>query len=87
MSLLHKNIPSVSDALHELHTNPENLRLCEYCNSYFLTCCVIDMQLYLLIVRAVDMLEHLLELEYQFGNLPEYIPAMEDVLAYYQMVL
>ena len=39
-------------------------------------------------VHAVDMLEHLLELEYQFGNLPEYnIPAMEDVLTYYQMVL
>ena len=33
------------------------------------------------------MLEHLLELEYQFGNQPEYRPALEDVLAYYQRVL
>ena len=40
-----------------------------------------------LIIHAVDMLEHLLELEYQFGKLPEYRPALEDVLAYYQMVL
>jgi hypothetical protein len=82
MSLLRKNIPSVSDALQELHSNQENLRLCEY-TELILTVTVTKS----LILHAVDMLEHLLELEHQFGNQPEYIPAIEDVLAYYQMVL
>ena len=27
-----------------------------------------------------------MQLEYQFGKLPEYRPALEDVLTYYQMV-
>ena len=30
VQLIRKSIPTIHDALHELHTNPENLKLCEF---------------------------------------------------------
>ena len=79
MEDLREAMPSIPHVLEKLHSNPDNNKLSMFSKFYkFLRPAVHNILGYILITG--DQLERLLMLEYEFGTLPGFTPAVDAVI-------
>ena len=84
MVLIRNSIPSITKALVELNEYPERRQLCKLeIKIPVLTTIIIILPH---VIYVVFYLRHLLELEYQYGSLPQFTPALNEILDYLKNV-
>ena len=78
MAELRHEVGDVQDTLETLHRDPNNSAIgmfSSYSHGFFYVCT----HWY---ISAAHVIEHLVKLEAKYGPLPDYSPAIDDVLEY-----